>query len=143
MAIYLVGVGATSSLLSFAGVDLTDHVRSIDINETFDQVDDTAFNAVNRAYLVGLSDASITVEFYQDFASNKVDATLYPYLGSSSGATLIFQTNGATVTATNPKYTLPAAIFEYHPVNGAVGEVSTTTVTFRPTSGSSITRGTS
>ena len=143
MAIYLVGVGATSSLFSVGGVDLTDHVRSIDISQTYDQVDDTAFNATNRAFLVGLSDSQMTVEFYQDFASSKVDATLYPLLGSSTGATIVFQTNGATVSATNPKYTMVGAIFDYHPVNGAVGEVSTTSVPFKPISGATLVRATS
>lgn len=143
MAIYLVGVGANSSKLTVAGVDLTDHCRSVDINQTYDQVDDTAFNAVNRAFLVGLSDASITVEFYQDFASASVDATLSTYLGSSTGATVIFQSNGATVSATNPKWTQVSGIFEYHPVNGTIGEVSVTSVTFKPISGQTLTRATS
>lgn len=118
MAIYLVGVGANSSLFSVGGVDLTDHVRSIDISQTYDTVDDTAFNAVNRSFLVGLSDSQMVVEFYQDFAASKVDATLYPLLGSNAGSTIVFQTSGSTVDATHPKYTMVGSIFEYHPVNG-------------------------
>ncbi len=143
MAIYLVGVGANSSLFSYNGVDLTDHVRSIDIAQQYDQVDDTAFGATNRAFLVGLSDATVTVEFYQDFASSKVDATLNAFLGSSTGATLIFQSSGTTVSTTNPKWTMTAGIFEYHPVAGAIGEVSTTTVPFKPISGTTLVRATS
>lgn len=143
MAIYLVGVGANSSKLTVGGVDLTDHCRSVDINQTYDQVDDTAFGAVNRAFLVGLSDASITVEFYQDFAASSVDVTLTPLLGSSTGTTVVFQSNGATVSATAPKWTQVSGIFEYHAVNGAIGEVSTTNVTFKPISGQTLTRATS
>ncbi len=143
MAIYLVGVGTSSSLFSVGGTDLTDHVRSINITQQYDQVDDTAFGATNRAFLVGLSDASMEVEFYQDFASSKVDATLSPLLGSSTGATILFQTSGTTVSTTNPKYTMVGAIFEYHAVNGAIGEVSTTTVPFKPVSGQTLTRATS
>lgn len=143
MAIYLQGVGANSFLLSYAGVDLTNHVRSVTINQEYEQVESTAFGATNRAFLVGLPDASVDVEFYQDFANASVDQTLSPYLGSSTGATLVIQTSGSTVSATNPKYTMVAAIFNYSPVAGSVGEVSINNVTFKPISGGTLTRGTS
>lgn len=143
MPIFLQGVGANSFKLTYSGVDLTDHVKSVTINQEYDQVETTAMGAVNKAFAVGLSDASVEVEFYQDFDASKVDATLSPLLGSSTGATLVIQTSGATVTATNPKYTMVAAIYNYNPIAGSVGEASMTSPTFRPVSGTTLTRGTS
>lgn len=142
MAIYLQGVGANSFKLSVAGQDLTNHVRSVTINQDFDDVDITAMGAVSKAHAVGLRDDSIEVEFYQDFAASSVDQTLNPLLGSSTGATVLIQTSGATVSSTNPSYTLVATLFSYQPVAGAVGDASTTTVTFRPAASQSITRAT-
>lgn len=143
MAIYLQGLGASAVLFKVGTVDLTDHVRSITISEDFDTVDITAMNAVSKASAVGLRDDEWTVEFYQDFASGKVDATLSPLLGDSTGATLLFQTSGTTVSATNPKYTMVGCLYSYQPVDGAVGDASMINVTFKPAAGSSTTRGTS
>lgn len=143
MAIYLNGVGTSAVLFQVNATDLTDHVRSVDIHFEYDRVDVTAMNATNKAFLVGLPESTMTVEFYQDFASGKVDATLSPFLGSSTGATILFQTSGTTVSTTNPKYSAVCGIFSYDPVNGAVGEASTTSVEFRPISGTGIVRGTS
>lgn len=143
MAIYLQGVGANSILVTYAGATLTDHIRSITINENYDEVDVTAMTATAHAIIPGLRNDSIDIEFYQDFAASSVDATLNTYIGSTSGATLVIQSSGSTVTATNPKWTLVGAPMTYSPLNAAVGEASTTTVTFKPVAGQSITRGTS
>ena len=143
MGIYLQGVGTNALLVTYAGTTLTDHVRSITINMSSEDVDVTAMNATSRAHAAGLRDDSIEIEFYQDFASSSVDATLSTYVGSSTGATLVVQSSGSTVTATNPKWTMTGSPFDYQPINAAVGEASTTTVRFLPVAGSSITRGTS
>jgi hypothetical protein len=143
VAIYLQGVGASSFLFSYNAVDLTDHVRSITVNMDYEDVDVTAMGAVSRAHSPGLRDDYIEVEFYQDFASSKVDATLNGYLGSASGATVLVQTSGSTVSATQPKYTMVGSPFTYQPINATVGDASMTSVQFRPVASSSITRGTS
>lgn len=143
MAIYLQGVGANSFLLTYAGTDLTANVRSVTINENYDEVDVTAMGATAHAILPGLRDDSVEVEFYQDFAASKVDSTITTYLGSTSGATLVIQSSGSTVSATNPKWTVLAAPFTYSPIAGTVGEASMTTITFKPVAGQSITRATS
>lgn len=143
MAIYLQGVGSTACKFTVGGVDLTDHLRSITINQDFDDVDITASNATSKAHAVGLRSDSWDVELYQDFAASSVDQTLYTLLGTSTGTTIVYQTNGGTVTTTNPKYTMVANLFSYQPVSGSVGDASMLTVKFMPAQGSSTTRGTS
>ncbi len=143
MAIYLQGVGANSFLVTYAGATLTDHIRSLTIHQSYDEVDITAMGAVAHAVVPGLRDDSVDIEFYQDFASSSVDATLTNYLGSSTGATLVIQSSGSTVSSTNPKWTVVSAPLTYEPLNAAVGEASVTTVTFKPVAGQSISRGTS
>ncbi len=142
MAIYLQGVGANSFSVVYAGATLTDHVRSCTIHEEYDEVDVTAMGAVAHAVVPGLRQDSIDLEFYQDLAALSVDVTLNTYLGSTSGATLVIQSSGSTVSTTNPKWTVTAAPLSYQPINASVGEASTTTVTFKPVAGQSITRGT-
>lgn len=143
MAIYLQGVGSTACKFTVGGVDLTNHLKSITINQEYDSVDVTAANATSKAFLVGLADDSWDIELYQDFATSSVDATFYPILGSSTGTTFIYQTNGGTVTATNPKYTLLGTVYSYQPVSGAVGDASMLSVNVKPAASSSTVRGTS
>ncbi len=143
MGIFVTGVGTGSFLLSYNGVDLTDHVQSVTINQAFDDIDVTAMGAVSKQHLPGLRDDSVDVTFFNDYATSKVDATLFPFLGSTTGATLVVQTSGTTVSATQPKYTMIANLFNYTPVDGTVGTASMNKVTFKPAPGSSITRGTS
>lgn len=142
MAIYLQGVGTGSILHSVAGVDLTDHVKSITINYDYDDVDITAMGATAKAHAAGLRDDSIEIEYYQDFATGKVDATINGLLGGS-GATVIVQTSGTTVSTSNPKYTLVGIPFTYSPMDASVGDASMTKVKFMPAAGQAIVRATS
>ena len=77
----------------------------------------------------GLKDWSVEVEFYQDYASSKVDATLFPLVGAAAFAIHVKPEN-AEISATNPDFTGNVILPEYTPVSGAVGELSTVTVTF-------------
>lgn len=142
MAIFLTGVGTGSFKVSVAGADLTDHVRSVTINYAYDDNDITAMGATSHAHAPGLRDDSIDLEFFQDFASSKVDQTINPLLGSSAGGTVIVIAGGTIASATTPSYTLIGVPFTYNPVDGAVGSPSMTRVTFRPAAGQAISRAT-
>ena len=140
---FLVATGGYAPGLKVGGTDLSDHVRSIEVQQNVADVDVTAMGAASQQHAAGLRDDRIIVTFYQDFASGKVDSCLNSLLGSSSGATIIAYTSGTTASATAPSYTMVGAPFEYSPINiGNPGEVSTTEVTFLPVAGSQITRGT-
>jgi len=143
MAKYLQGVGASAILFTVAGTDLSDHLKSITIGEDYEDVDTTAMNSVTKTHTPGLRDDQWECEFFQDFAASSVNATIGPLLGSSTGATLVFQTSGTTVSVTNPKYTMVGAPFTWQPVSGTVGEASMVTVTFLPVSGSYTVEATS
>lgn len=143
MAIYLLGVGTTALKVTYNAVDLTDHVKSVTINMDYADVDITAMNAVSVNHSPGLRDDSIEIEFYQDFASSSVHSTINSYVGSASGATLIVQSNGGTVSSTWPRFYMVASPFTYQPIAGSVGDASMTTVNFLPVASSSITVATS
>ena len=139
----LVATGGYAPGLKVGGTDLSDHVRSIEVQQNVADVDVTAMGASAHQHAAGLRDDRIVVTFYQDFASGKVDSCMNSLLGNSTGATIIAYTSGVTASATAPSYTMVGAVFEYAPINvGAPGEASTTQVTFLPVAGSQITRGT-
>ena len=142
MATYLLGVGTTAVLFTVGGTDITSYVKSITISEDFADIDTTGMNSVTKTHSPGLRDDKWEVELFQSFSASTTDPVLYPLLGSTTGATLLFQTSGSTVDTAHPKYTMVGSLFSYQPVSGTVGDSSMTKVTFLPIAGSSTTRAT-
>lgn len=123
----------TNAYVSVGGVDLSDAISSVSLSTTRDAVETTAFGSTAaRTRVAGLADNSVTLEFHQDFATSEVEQTIYPLLGTLT--TIIVNANGSSTTTTNPSYTFSALVTEWTPVNGAVGELATASVTW-PISG--------
>ena len=119
----------TNAFISVGGVDLSDLVASVTLNSTFDVIETTAFSSTAaKTRVAGLADNSISLEFHQDYATGEVEQTIYPLLGTS--AAVIVKPNGASTSAFNPSYTCNAIISEWTPLNGAVGELATASVTW-------------
>ncbi len=123
----------TNAYISVGGVDLSDLVSSVSLSSTFDVIETSAFSSsATKTRVAGLADNSITLEFHQDYATGEVEQTIYPLLGTV--AAVIVKPNGATTSAFNPSYTCQAVISEWTPLNGAVGELATASVSW-PVSG--------
>jgi hypothetical protein len=129
----------TNVEVNIGGVDLSDHVASVSLGSTYDVVETTAFAGVSGAAgnvplaaktrVAGLVDNSVTFEFHQDFAAASVEATIYPLLGTVVNVEVQPETS-ATQGPTNPRYTFQAVISDWTPLNGAVGELATASVTW-------------
>jgi hypothetical protein len=117
---------------------LSDSIASVTLDITSDEVETTAFGSTYRTRIGGLKDASVSLDFHQDFGAGSVDALLFPLMGSTV-AVKIAPTSG-TVTATNPEYRFTALVTQYQPYAGAVGDLATLSVTW-PVSGE-VVRGT-
>jgi hypothetical protein len=133
----------TNVSVTYNSVDLSDHVQSVEINQSYDQVEITAMGASARTFTPGLRDDTITLNMYQDFATGKVDATHFGLLGSAAGASMVIKPTATTVSSTNPTYTATVAPYEYSPLNGSVGDASQTTITYKCAAGGVIVRATS
>jgi hypothetical protein len=119
----------TNAFISVGGVDLSDLVSSVSLSSSFDVVETTAFSSsASKTRVAGLVDNSITLEFHQDYATGEVEQTIYPLLGTV--AAVIVKPNGASTSAFNPSYTCQAVIAEWTPLNGAVGELATASVSW-------------
>jgi len=125
MAVFLsnnVGVKVNS-------VDLSDHVTSVTINRSFDELEVTAMGDSGHKFVKGLEASSITLDFLNDTASANVLATLQAAWGTNAPIVLL-QTKGTAVSATNPLYTATCLINNTTDINGAVGDLSTQSITF-------------
>ena len=123
----------TNALVTVNAVDLSDRVASVTINSSIDVIETTAFSSTAaRTRVGGLADNSISLEFHQDYASGEVEQTIYPLIGTVTTVTV--KPINTTTSVTNPLYTLSALVSEWTPLNGAVGELATASVTW-PVSG--------
>lgn len=109
-------------------VDLSDHVTSVTLNRTFDELETTSMGSNGRTYVKGLEAASLTIDFLNDTAAGEVLATLQAAYGTNVTVTLK-QTSAAT-SATNPLYTMTCLVNNLTDINGAVGDLGTQSVTW-------------
>jgi hypothetical protein len=110
-------------------VDLSDHVTSVTINRSVDELEVTAMGDSGHKFVKGLEASSITLDFLNDTASANVLATLQAAWGTNVPIVLL-QTKGTAVSATNPLYTATCLVNNTTDINGAVGDISTQSITF-------------
>jgi hypothetical protein len=121
----------TNASVVVNSVDLSDHVQSVTVETTRDDVEVTAMGATYKSYLGGLGDATISVTFFSDFAASSVHATLSPLSTSSTPFPVVVKPNNTTTSTTNPSFWISALLFGYTPIDGSVGDASTMDIEFR------------
>lgn len=109
-------------------VDLSDHVTSITINRTFDELEVTAMGDSGHKFVKGLEASSITIDFLNDTATGEVLQTLQAAWGTS--VPVVIKQTSAAVSATNPSYTMTCLVNNTTDVNGSVADLSTQSVTW-------------
>jgi hypothetical protein len=115
-------------VLTVNAVDLSALVSSVTINRSFDELEVTAMGDSGHKFVKGLEASSITIDFFNDEATAKTLQTLNSTWGTSTTVTAK-QTSAAT-SATNPLYTMSCLVNNTTPINGAVGDLSTQSVTW-------------
>lgn len=118
----------TNAQVVFGTTDISQYVTSVTLSTAYDVVETTAFGNTARTRVAGLADNSIALEFNQDYATSALEATIYPTLGTAVSMTV------RPVASTSPAYTFSTLVSEWTPLNGAVGELATASVTW-PISG--------
>lgn len=132
-----------NATITVNGTDLSDHCSSVTIEDSAEEVDVSSFGASTyREFLPGMKDATITAEFYNDFAASSVDAVLSACYSSSTAFPVVVKADSAAVSATNPSFTLSSRLYTYSPLAGGVGEANTVSATFRNAGTAGLTRGT-
>ena len=117
---------------------LSTSIAAVTLDITADEIEVTAFGDSYRKRIGGLKDASVSLDFHQDFGAGAVDSLLFPLMGTTVDVK-IAPTSG-TVTASNPEYRFSALVTQYQPYSGSIGDLATLSVTW-PVSGE-VVRGT-
>ena len=124
MAIFL----SNGVVVTLNSVDLSDHVTSATINRVFEELEVTAMGDDARKYAKGLETSTVTLDFLNDTAASEVLQTLQQAWGTTVPLTL--KQISAVVSAANPEYQTTILVNNTTDINGAVGDISTQSITF-------------
>jgi len=130
---------ATDYRITINGDDFSSSLAAVTLDVSAAEQEVTAFGDTFVQRISGLKDASISLDFHQDFGSASVDATLWPLLGSN--ATVVIAPTAGATAATNPAYSGVFLVTEYQPYASSVGDLATLSVSW-PLADGTITRGT-
>tara|TARA_R110000822_G_scaffold151166_4_gene290294 strand:+ start:946 stop:1356 length:411 start_codon:yes stop_codon:yes gene_type:complete len=124
---------ATSTILSnpvvtVNSVDLSDQCTSATFTQRYAELTATAFGDVDNKYVKGLGDHEVTLDLYMSYAASETYATLKDLVGTAT--TVVVKPAVGTESATNPGFTLTGAFLAELPHSFALGELSTTSITF-------------
>ena len=131
MAKYVV----TGNTVTFNGTDISSSVARAELVITSTEVDVTDFASGGWTEVVGgLKSGSVALDFHSDYGVGGLSTTISDDLVGTIGTVVIIANNGTAASSTTPSFSAECLITSVTPVSGAVGDLSTWTVTW-PTSG--------
>ena len=131
MAKYVV----TGNNVSIGGTDVSGSVARAELTITSTEVDVTDFASGGFTEVVGgLKSGSLSLDFHSDFGSGALNTVLTEDLVGTLVEIVVIAGNGSSASEDTPSYTANFLINSLSPVSGAVGDLSTFSVTF-PMSG--------
>ena len=119
-------VGATSP----AAIDLSAYVTNFTLTRSVDSLEVTAIGDTGHRYIAGLQNNSITVDLNNDDAASAVLQTLNT-LYATNAYFLCALDKTAAGSASNPCYSGLILVDTITPINGAVGDLGTQSLTFQ------------
>jgi len=117
--------------------DFSTSLAAVTLSLSAEEQETTAFGSHYRSRISGLKDASISLDFHQDFGATAVDATLFPLLGSE--ATVVVKPTSAAIGSVNPGFSAVYLCTEYAPFDSSVGDLATLSVEW-PIASGTVTR---
>ena len=111
-----------------ANTDISDWVSSVTLNRNFDELEVTAMGDSGHKYVAGLEASSVTLEIFNDFATDASMALLDAAVGTVVAMSV--KPTGAATSATNPLYSFNVLVNGVTPINGSVADLATSSLTF-------------
>jgi hypothetical protein len=123
---------ATDFVIKINGTDFSSNMNQAELTIEAEDLETTAFGQGFRTRIGGLKQASVTLQFMQDFGAASIDSTLNTLVGTI--ATVVLIPAGTAISATNPSYTANCLVTQYSPMASSVGDLATFSITW-PVSG--------
>lgn len=112
-----------------ANIDLSAYCTSFTLNRNFEEINVTAMGDTGVRQIAGLESSTLTIEFINDDATGAVLQTLNTLVGTNAYFKCV-NNKGTAISASNPMFSGLVLINGITPINGAVGDLSTQSVTF-------------
>ena len=124
----------TGTQVTFNGDDLSSNCARAELVINAAEVETTDFGSAGWTEVIGgLKSGTVSLDFHSDFGSGAV-SELFADLVGTIGTVTIIAANGTAAGATTPQYTAEVLVNSFTPISGAVGDLSTFSVSF-PTTG--------
>ena len=115
--------------VKIATVDISDHVSSATLTQTFDELEVSTLGDLSHKFTKGLESSTLSLDFFNDFAASQITTLLQTNYSTTVTAVLI-PVKGTAVSATNPLYTVSILINNLTPINGDVASINNSSITF-------------
>ena len=125
----------TTNAVTLNGSDISSSCARAELVINASEVDTTDFGSAGWTEVIGgLKSGSVSLDFHADFGAGGISSVLTEDLVGTIGTVVIIAGNGTAASSATPAFTATCMISNTTPVAGAVGDLSTFTVTW-PTTG--------
>lgn len=125
---------ATGTKVTLNGNDFSSSCARAELVINAAEVTTTDFGSNGWTEVIGgLKSGQVSLDFHSDFGAGAVSRIFQPLVGTI-GTVVLIAANGTAASQTTPAYTATVLVNSFTPVSGAVGDLSTFSVTF-PTTG--------
>lgn len=124
---------STQASVSINGEDVSDACARAELTIDSAVIETTDFGSGGFVENIGgLKSGTVSLDFHHDYAVGAVSDLLKDATGTIG--TVVVIPNGTTASAENPSWTAEVVVNSFAPVSGAVGDLSTFSVSY-PTTG--------
>lgn len=124
----------TGTKVTVNGTDVSSSCARAELVINAAEVATTDFGSGGWTEVIGgLKSGTVSLDFHSDYGVGAISTLFQPLVGTIGTVTIV-AANGTAASATTPLYTATVLVNSFTPVSGAVGDLSTFSVTF-PTSG--------
>lgn len=125
---------ATGTKVTLNGNDFSSSCARAELVINAAEVTTTDFGSNGWTEVIGgLKSGQVSLDFHSDYGAGAVSRIFQPLVGTI-GTVVLIAANGTAASQATPAYTATVLINSFTPVSGAVGDLSTFSVTF-PTTG--------
>jgi len=125
---------ATGTKVTLNGSDFSSSCARAELVINAAEVTTTDFGSNGWTEVIGgLKSGQVSLDFHSDYGAGAVSRIFQPLVGTI-GTVVLIAANGTAASQVTPAYTATVLINSFTPVSGAVGDLSTFSVTF-PTTG--------
>ena len=123
-----------------ANTDISAYVTSITLSTTAAEVVTSAMGSSAMTRIQGMIDSSVTIELQPDYPT--IEKLFWDAFSAGTAVPMTVKPNGtAAAGSSNPQYAFSALPTSWTPVNGAIGDLATVSITY-PISGAITKTGT-